>query len=69
MTPAEHRRAAQRLRREYPRDPEAHGSATAHEQIAETLEFAKADRVDLWWILFLVLAIVGIYVGAYLRLF
>jgi hypothetical protein len=41
MTPDEHRREATRLRRDFPNDPEAQGSATAHEQIAYALELSK----------------------------
>ena len=50
MTTAEH---GQRLRRERPNDPEAQGSAKAHEQIAWVIEFP--ERYPVGWRLGLII--------------
>lgn len=48
MTPEEHRREAERLRRERPHDPESQGSAAAREQIAWVIELL--NRREIFWI-------------------
>jgi drug/metabolite transporter (DMT)-like permease len=65
MTPDEHRREAQRLRRERPDNPEAQSLATAHEQIAKTMERVKFRRSEFWWLLFFLVAMFAIYALLY----
>jgi hypothetical protein len=61
VTPDEHRREAERLRREHPSDPEAQRSAMAHEQIAWVIEMFK--RAESLWIA--TVAILAFYLLAY----
>ena len=67
MTPDEHRREAERLRRERPDDPEAQSSATAHEQSAKRKESAKFKyrTSEFWWLLFFPVAMFAIYALVY----
>jgi hypothetical protein len=54
MTPDEHRREAEKLRREHPDDAKAQASATKHEQIATFMEAVKVRQ--FWWSLLALLA-------------
>lgn len=65
MTPDEHRREAERLRRERQADPDAHSSVATHEQVATTMEALKFRRTAFWWLLSFVAAMFAIYALAY----
>jgi len=61
MTPDEHRREAEKLRREHPDNAKAQASATKHEQIATFMEVVKARRSEFWWLLFFGAAMFAMY--------
>lgn len=63
ITPDEHRREAERLRRERPDDPEMQCTATEHEQSAKRKETAKFKyrTSEFWWLLFFAVAMLVLY--------
>ena len=61
MTPDEHRRKAEKLRREHPDNAKAQASATKHDQIATFMEVVKVRRSEFWSLLFFAVAMFVMY--------
>jgi len=49
------KREAKRLLRDHQNDPEAHGSAAAHEQLARAKEISKESPLSYWWLVLIAL--------------